>query len=141
MPDVVQKVLVAAACGVLLSSTALPEESWAARSGGRIGGRAFRSAPRPRAAPRSSPRMRSGGVGGGAVYTAPPLVGGYGYGRGYGFTPFRVSSSSAVWQIFQIFLLPSVQGAQLWENFRTKNGSFMTTRTTTGHLRLTGRCL
>ena len=129
MPDVVQKVLVAAACGVLLSSTALPEESWAARSGGRVGGRAFRSAPRPRAAPRSSPRMRSGGVGGGAVYTAPPLVGGYGYGRGYGFNSFfapPIFFFNPFGSIFQIFLLfVAVQAVlSFGENFRTKNGSF-----------------
>lgn len=42
----VKKALVAAAAAVLLSSTISPEDSWAARSGGRAGGRAFRSAPR-----------------------------------------------------------------------------------------------
>ena len=78
-----RKMLAVAAAGVLLASTALPQESLAARSGGRAGGRAFRSA--PRAAPRpsaGSSRMR-----GGPVYTAPPLRGGYGYG-GYGYGGF-----------------------------------------------------
>mmetsp|Transcript_12880 Transcript_12880/g.24358 ORF Transcript_12880/g.24358 Transcript_12880/m.24358 type:complete len:194 (+) Transcript_12880:125-706(+) len=107
MPQYVKKVLVAAAAGMLLSTTALPEDSWAARSGGRVGGRAFRSAPRPRAAPRSSSRMGSGG----GMYTAPPLVGGYGggygYGRGYGFPVFAppIFFFSPFGSIFQLFLL------------------------------------
>jgi uncharacterized membrane protein len=104
MPENVKKMLVAAAAGILLSSTALPEDSWAARSGGRVGGRAFRSA--PRAAPRSSPRMgRSGGT-----YTAPPLVGGYGRGYGgygYGFPMFAppIFFFNPLGSIFQLFLL------------------------------------
>merc|ERR1712188_235487 len=104
MPENVKKMLVAAAAGILLSSTAMPEDSWAARSGGRVGGRAFRSA--PRAAPRSSPRMgRSGGS-----YTAPPLVGGYGRGYGgygYGFPVFAppIFFFNPLGSIFQLFLL------------------------------------
>jgi len=126
MPESVKKVLVAAAAGVLLTSTAMPEESWAARSGGRVGGRAFRSA--PRAAPRASPRMRSGGSGG--VYTAPPLVGGYGggygYGRGYGFPVFAppIFFFSPFGSIFQLFLLfVAVQTVLGFvQNFRTEAG-------------------
>merc|ERR1712224_400063 len=104
MPENVKKMLVAAAAGILLTSTALPEESWAARSGGRVGGRAFRSA--PRSAPRTSSRMgRSGGT-----YTAPPLVGGYGRGYGgygYGFPVFAppIFFFNPLGSIFQLFLL------------------------------------
>ncbi|ESQ42667.1 hypothetical protein EUTSA_v10014766mg [Eutrema salsugineum] len=58
----------------------------AAKSGGRIGGQAFRSsAPRP--PPRINNRSRTN------IYVnppvAPPLIGGYGYGYGgYGWSPF-----------------------------------------------------
>merc|ERR1711977_721399 len=76
MPQGVKKALVLAATAVLLTSTVAPEDSLAARSGGRAGGRAFRSAPR---APRTSRTYSSRPRYGGGVYTAPPLVGGYGY--------------------------------------------------------------
>uniref|UniRef100_A0A1J3H7E0 Transmembrane protein n=1 Tax=Noccaea caerulescens TaxID=107243 RepID=A0A1J3H7E0_NOCCA len=59
----------------------------AAKSGGRVGGQAFRSsAPRP--PPRINNRSRTN------IYVnppvAPPLIGGYGYGGygGYGWSPF-----------------------------------------------------
>ncbi|QDZ21108.1 hypothetical protein HOP50_05g36360 [Chloropicon primus] len=125
MPERVKKALVAAACGVLLTSTALPEDSWAARSGGRVGGRAFRSAPRPRASPRASPRMRSGGS---TTFVAPPpMVGGYGYGYGRGFGSFfapPVFFFNPFGSIFQIFLLfVAVQAVlSFGENFRTQRG-------------------
>ncbi|KAJ9158544.1 hypothetical protein P3X46_024115 [Hevea brasiliensis] len=63
----------------------------AAKSGGRVGGQAFRSS-----APRSSPRINSNSRTN--IYVnpplAPPLVGGYGYGfgvpfyGGWGWSPF-----------------------------------------------------
>merc|ERR1712216_636065 len=120
---VAQKALVAALCGILLTSTALPEESLAARSGGRVGGRAFRSAPRPRASPRASPRMGSSRMGG-TTYVAPPLVGGHG---GYGFNSFfapPIFFFSPFGSIFQIFLLfVAVQAVlSFGESFRTKGG-------------------
>ena len=125
VPETVKRALVAAACGILLTSTALPEDSWAARSGGRVGGRAFRSAPRPRAAPRMS---RSGGTRG--AYTAPPLVGGYGYGygRGLGFNSFfapPIFFFSPFGSMFQLFLLfVAVQTVlSFGESFRTKRGT------------------
>ncbi|KAK3221315.1 hypothetical protein Dsin_008340 [Dipteronia sinensis] len=56
----------------------------AAKSGGRVGGQAFRS-PAPRSAPRINNNSRTN------IYinppVAPPLVGGYRYGYGYG-APF-----------------------------------------------------
>merc|ERR1712216_896952 len=120
---VAQKALVTALCGILLTSTALPEESLAARSGGRVGGRAFRSAPRPRASPRASPRMGSSRMGG-TTYVAPPLVGGHG---GYGFNSFfapPIFFFSPFGSIFQIFLLFLAVQAVLsfGESFRTKGG-------------------
>lgn len=60
----------------------------AAKSGGRVGGQAFRP-PAPRSAPRSYSNSRTN------IYinppVAPPLVGGYGYGSyygGWGWSPF-----------------------------------------------------
>lgn len=77
--------LVAVAAGVLIIGT--PQEAMAAKSGGRVGGQAFRSS-----APRSSgPRINNSRTN---IYinppVAPPLVGGYGYGvyGGYGWSPF-----------------------------------------------------
>ncbi|CAN8253067.1 unnamed protein product [Cochlearia groenlandica] len=61
-------------------------DAFAAKSGGRVGGQAFRSsAPRP--PPRINNQSRTN------IYVnprvAPPLVGGYGYGYGgYGWSPF-----------------------------------------------------
>ena len=80
----------------------VPEDALAARSGGRVGGRAFRSAPRPTVrAPRSSGSYRGGGGGysSGGVYVAPPLYGyggglGYGYGGGFFGPTFFVSPFS-----------------------------------------------
>jgi len=64
------------------------------------------------------------------MYTAPPLVGGYGggygYGRGYGFPVFAppIFFFSPFGSIFQLFLLfvavQTVLGFA--ENFRTKAG-------------------
>ncbi|KAJ8562450.1 hypothetical protein K7X08_011741 [Anisodus acutangulus] len=81
--------LVAVAAGVLTLSSVDPAS--AAKSGGRVGGQAFRSA-----APRSSsPRINNSRTN---IYVnppvAPPLVGGYGYGYGvpfyggWGWSPF-----------------------------------------------------
>lgn len=87
------KMAVAAfAAGVLIVGT--PGDAMAAKSGGRIGGQAFRSRPPPSAAPRSSgPRINNSRTN---VFinppVAPPLFGGYGYGTpffgGWGWSPF-----------------------------------------------------
>ncbi|XP_015693911.2 uncharacterized protein LOC102699872 [Oryza brachyantha] len=82
--------MVAVAAGVLALSPVV-DDAMAAKSGGRIGGQAFRSA--PRSAPRpSGPRINNSRTN---IYinppVAPPLVGGYGYGYGYGgwgWSPF-----------------------------------------------------
>ncbi|KAF7838021.1 Transmembrane protein [Senna tora] len=78
--------LVAVAAGVLTLGSV--DDASAAKTGGRVGGQAFRSS-----APRSSPRINSNSRTN--IYVnppvAPPLVGGYGYGYGYGgwgFSPF-----------------------------------------------------
>ncbi|KAF7103442.1 hypothetical protein CFC21_104432 [Triticum aestivum] len=77
--------MVAMAAGVLVLAPV--DDAMAGKSGGRIGGKAFRSA-----APRSSgPRINNSRTN---IYVnpgvAPPLVGGYGYGGygGYGLSPF-----------------------------------------------------
>jgi uncharacterized membrane protein len=68
------------ASSLLLSAPLVaPDDAWAARSSGRVGGSSFRSA--PRSAPRASAPRAGGNTN---VYVAPPLVGGYGYG-GYGY--------------------------------------------------------
>ena len=60
---------------ILSAPLAMPDDAWAARSSGRVGGSSFRSA--PRAAPRAA-APRGGNTN---IYVAPPL-GGYGYGYG-----------------------------------------------------------
>nr|BAJ91862.1 predicted protein [Hordeum vulgare subsp. vulgare]BAJ92525.1 predicted protein [Hordeum vulgare subsp. vulgare]BAJ92585.1 predicted protein [Hordeum vulgare subsp. vulgare] len=77
--------MVALAAGVLVLAPV--DDAMAGKSGGRIGGKAFRSAaPRP-----SGPRINNSRTN---IYVnpgvAPPLVGGYGYGGygGYGLSPF-----------------------------------------------------
>ncbi|KAM3394976.1 hypothetical protein CQW23_16944 [Capsicum baccatum] len=79
--------LVAVAAGVLTLGSVDPAS--AAKTGGRVGGQAFRST-----APRSSlPRINNSRTN---IYinppVAPPLVGGYGYGvpfyGGWGWSPF-----------------------------------------------------
>ncbi|XP_028751335.1 uncharacterized protein LOC114711151 [Neltuma alba] len=81
--------LVAVAAGVLTLGSV--HDASAAKSGGRVGGKAFRSS-----APRSSPRINNNSRTN--IYVnppvAPPLVGGYGYGYGvpfyggWGWSPF-----------------------------------------------------
>ncbi|CBI17856.3 uncharacterized protein LOC100249657 [Vitis vinifera] len=81
--------MVTLAAGVLTLGSV--HEASAAKTGGRIGGQAFRSAP-PRA---SSPRINNSRTN---IYinppVAPPLVGGYGFGYGvpfyggWGWSPF-----------------------------------------------------
>ncbi|KAK1417110.1 hypothetical protein QVD17_26232 [Tagetes erecta] len=79
--------LVTMAAGVLTLGSIDP--AFAAKSGGRVGGQAFRSA--PKSAPRSSsPRINNSRTN---IYinppVAPPLIGGYGYGYGgWGWSPF-----------------------------------------------------
>eukprot|EP00887_Chlorella_sp_A99_P007403 scaffold2.g7403.t1 len=70
----------AAVLSAALFFAATPDEALAARSGGRVGGSAGFSSRRaaPRAAPRSSGPTYN-------YYSAPPLVGGYGYGGFGGF--------------------------------------------------------
>jgi uncharacterized membrane protein len=55
-----------------------PEEAFAARSGGRVGGSSFSS--RRQAAPRAVPRSGGGSVRNYNYYSAPPLVSPYGFG-------------------------------------------------------------
>ncbi|KAG4929661.1 hypothetical protein JHK82_046732 [Glycine max] len=75
--------MVAVAVGVLTLGSV--HDASAAKTGGRIGGQAFKSA-----APRSAPRINNSRTN---IYinprVAPPLVGGYGYGYGgWGWSPF-----------------------------------------------------
>ncbi|KAJ4816152.1 transmembrane protein [Rhynchospora pubera] len=70
------------AAGVLALGSV--DGAMAAKSGGRVGGQAFRSAPRS-----SGPRINNSRTN---IFinppVAPPLIGGYGYGGGYGWSPF-----------------------------------------------------
>ncbi|KAD6794928.1 hypothetical protein R6Q59_021178 [Mikania micrantha] len=80
--------LVTMAAGVLTFGSIDP--AFAAKSGGRIGGQAFRSAPNQSAPRSSSPRINNSRTN---IYinppVAPPLIGGYGYGYGgWGWSPF-----------------------------------------------------
>ncbi|XP_020698878.1 uncharacterized protein LOC110111374 [Dendrobium catenatum] len=80
--------VVAVAAGVLALGAVGDAE--AAKSGGRIGGKAFRSAPPRSSGPRVNNNSRTN------IFisppVAPPLVGGYGYGSpfygGWGWSPF-----------------------------------------------------
>ncbi|XP_021277641.1 uncharacterized protein LOC110411697 [Herrania umbratica] len=81
--------IVALAAGVLTLGSV--GDASAAKTGGRVGGQAFRSSA-PRSAPRANSNSRTN------IYinppVAPPLVGGYGYGfgvpfyGGWGWSPF-----------------------------------------------------
>ncbi|GLT28596.1 hypothetical protein SLA2020_104920 [Shorea laevis] len=82
--------IVTLAAGVLTLGSV--GDAYAAKTGGRVGGQAFRSS-----APRSSPRINNNSRTN--IYinppVAPPLVGGYGYGfgvpfygGGWGWSPF-----------------------------------------------------
>ncbi|KAK9078889.1 hypothetical protein SSX86_002947 [Deinandra increscens subsp. villosa] len=81
--------LVTMAAGVLTLGSIDP--AFAAKSGGRVGGQAFRSSAPKQSAPRSSsPRINNSRTN---IYinpqVAPPLIGGYGYGYGgWGWSPF-----------------------------------------------------
>ena len=91
---------------ILSAPLAMPDDAWAARSSGRVGGSSFRSA--PRAAPRAA-APRGGNTN---IYVAPPL-GGYGYGYGgMSFMPsifmpfgFGFGGFSLISTIFQFFVV------------------------------------
>ncbi|XP_027073050.1 uncharacterized protein [Coffea arabica] len=109
--------VVTLAAGVLALGAVDPAS--AAKSGGRVGGQAFKSAaPRP-----SSPRINNSRTN---IYVnppvAPPLIGGYGYGfgvpfyGGWGWTPFSFfapgpSVAIGVGGGFDLFLLFFILGA------------------------------
>ena len=92
---------------ILSAPLAMPDDAWAARSSGRVGGSSFRSSA-PRAAPRAAPRG-----GNTNIYVAPPLGGyGYGYGGGMSFMPsifmpfgFGFGGFSLLSTIFQFFIV------------------------------------
>jgi uncharacterized membrane protein len=87
----------------------MPDDVWAARSSGRMGGSSFRSAPR------SAPRASAPRGGNTNVYVAPPIYGGgmgYGYGGGMSFMPsifmpfgFGFGGFSLISTIFQFFVV------------------------------------
>ncbi|CAI9098465.1 OLC1v1035116C1 [Oldenlandia corymbosa var. corymbosa] len=113
--------VVTLAAGVLaMGSVNGIEPAFAAKSGGRIGGQAFKSAPRA-----SSPRINNNSRTN--IYVnppvAPPLIGGYGYGGysvpfygGWGWSPFSFfapgpSVAVGVGGGFEFFFLLLVLGA------------------------------
>ncbi|XP_073158026.1 uncharacterized protein [Henckelia pumila] len=123
--------LVAMAAGVLTLGSVDP--ATAAKTGGRIGGSAFKSAPPPRSA---GPRINNSRTN---VFinppVAPPLVGGYGYGLGvpfyggWGWSPFSFFApgpSVAVgvgggFDLFVLFIVLSAVSAVLRRFFRSKD--------------------
>ena len=91
---------------ILSAPLAMPDDAWAARSSGRMGGSSFRSAPR------SAPRVSAPRGGTTNVYVAPPLGGyGMGMGMGYGFPSifmpfgFGFGGFSLISTIFQLFVV------------------------------------
>lgn len=124
--------LVAMAAGILTLGSVDPAA--AAKSGGRVGGQAFRSAPPP---PRSSgPRINKSRTN---VFinppVAPPLVGGYGYGfgvpfyGGWGWSPFSFFApgpSVAIgvgggFDFFVLFILLGAVSAVIRRFFRPRD--------------------
>ncbi|GMH39700.1 hypothetical protein BSKO_07598 [Bryopsis sp. KO-2023] len=96
--------MAAAVAAALISGSVLPEEAFAARSGGRVGGSAFRSAPRQSA--RTAPA-----AGGTTIqnnyYAAPPVFGGFGFPGFGGFSimpTFGVPIGFGFGGIFSIFI-------------------------------------
>ncbi|GJY52579.1 hypothetical protein Tco_0443426 [Tanacetum coccineum] len=120
--------LVTLAAGVLTVGSIDP--AFAAKSGGRVGGQAFRSA--PKSAPRSSsPRINNSRTN---IYinppVAPPLYGGYGYGYGgWGWSPFSFFApgpSVAVgvgggFDTLVLFMLLGAGAAVVRRFFRSRN--------------------
>lgn len=86
-----------------------PEEAYAARSGGRVGGSSFsrRSAPPPRAAPRSGSSVRNYNY-----YSAPPLVSPYGFGMpffgGGMYAPFPLFGLGSIFNIIILMFMVNV---------------------------------
>ncbi|KAI8109930.1 hypothetical protein M9434_001209 [Picochlorum sp. BPE23] len=95
---------------LIMAGTALahPEEAYAARSGGRVGGSSFsrRSAPPPRAAP------RGGSVRNYNYYSAPPLVSPYGFGMpffgGGMYAPFPLFGLGSIFNIIILMFMVNV---------------------------------
>lgn len=95
---------------LIMAGTALahPEEAYAARSGGRVGGSSFsrRSAPPPRAAP------RGGSVRNYNYYSAPPLVSPYGFGipffGGGMYAPFPLFGLGSIFNIIILMFMVNV---------------------------------
>lgn len=109
VPQTAMYTLGVALVASLLVNAASPEEAFAARSGGRVGGSSFSSRPRsaPRAAPRSGPTYN--------YYSAPPLVSPYG-GFGFGFpffggglvAPFPLFGIGSLFNIMILFFILNV---------------------------------
>lgn len=80
--------LATAVAGLVIFSPA--GDALAAKSGGRVGGQAFRSAPPPSARPRIDNSRRTNIYVNPPSFGAPPLLGGYGspYFGGWGWSPF-----------------------------------------------------
>ncbi|CAI9264529.1 unnamed protein product [Lactuca saligna] len=121
--------LVTMAAGVLTLGSIDP--AFAAKSGGRVGGQAFRSAPSQSAPRSSSPRINNSRTN---IYinprVAPPLVGGYGYGYGgWGWSPFSYFApgpSVAVgvgggFDTLVLFILLGAAAAVVRRFFRSRN--------------------
>ncbi|CAD7700920.1 unnamed protein product [Ostreobium quekettii] len=103
--------VVAAVAAAMLTGAMVPEEAWAARSGGRMGGSSFRAM--PRAGGGGGRYSGYGGYSGGAL-VAPPLVGGYGYGgvMPFFFPGFGFGFGGGLFQIFiAMFLINAVVNA------------------------------
>ncbi|KAI3702574.1 hypothetical protein L6452_28317 [Arctium lappa] len=117
--------LMTMAAGVLTLGSVDP--AFAAKSGGRVGGQAFRSAPQPSSPRSSSPRINNSRTN---IYinprVAPPLVGGYGYG--WGWSPFSyfapgpsVVAVGGGFDTLLLFMLLGAAAAVVRSFFRSRN--------------------
>lgn len=117
--------VVAFAAGVLVIGSA--GDAMATRSGGRVGGQAFRSSPPPKSAPRINKSRTNVFIN---PPVAPPIFGGYGFGTpffgGWGWSPFSFVPGPSVaivgvgFDFFGLLLVLGLVGS-IVRNFSRRN--------------------
>jgi uncharacterized membrane protein len=117
--------VVAFAAGVLVIGSA--GDAMATRSGGRVGGQAFRSSPPPRSAPKINKSRTNVFIN---PPVAPPIFGGYGFGTpffgGWGWSPFSFVPGPSVaivgggFDFFGLLLVLAFVGS-IVRNFTRRN--------------------
>lgn len=119
--------VVAFAAGVLVIGSA--GDAMATRSGGRVGGQAFRSSPPPKSAPRINNSRTNVFIN---PPVAPPIFGGYGFGTpffgGWGWSPFSFVPGPSVaivgggFDFFGLLLVLAFVGSIVRNFFRRNDG-------------------